>query len=129
MKPKRFMGYRVLWLLMSTKEPWTIHEVAHELGVATNCAYRHLKELWSLDFIHICNWDRTYRHLMPVYRWGKNVDKEKPAPGMRIYKNRRPHADPIKNGLKRIAQYDGEKRRQAWREAMLEDAAHERANA
>lgn len=110
MKPKRFEGYRILWTLMSTREPFTIHEMANEVGVNPNCAYRHLKELLAMEFIHICNWDRTYRHWMPVYKWGNKPDKPRPAA-----------VKPVKKALKAVymAHYE---RGTTWREALREDA-------
>lgn len=100
-KPKRFLGYRVLWLLMSTKEKYTIHEVANEVGCNANCAYRHLKELWSMEFIHICDWERNYHHWMPLYRWGDKEDKPRPAPltTRQVYERKRLR-DPTARALK-----------------------------
>lgn len=106
-KAKRFLGYRVLWLLMSTKERWTIHEVAHEIGCAPNCAYRHLRELWSMEFIHIATWDRTYHHWMPVYQWGNKPDKPRPEPltAAEVRRRAKP-ADPVRRSLKCVYMAD-----------------------
>lgn len=119
-KAKRFQGYRILWLLMSSREPWTIHEVAHEIDCAPNCAYRHLRELWSLEFIHICNWDRTYRHWMPVYKWGKGEDA--PRPQRLTHAQVRQRAkDPVLRALKCVYMANYSKGT-TWREALREDA-------
>lgn len=122
-KAKRFLGYRVLWLLMSTRERWTIHEVAHEIGCAPNCAYRHLRELWSMEFIHIAAWDRTYHHWMPVYQWGNRPDKERPAPlTQRQIRQRKKPVDSTARALKCV--YMAHRGRgNSWREALGEDVA------
>ena len=115
-KPKRFLGYRVLWLLMSDKSPYTIHEVAHEVGCNPHCAYRHLKELWSMEFIHICAWDRNYQHWMPVYKWGNKPDKPRPEPlTSKEVRARRRLRDPTDRAIKCVYMSD------RYREAMRED--------
>lgn len=53
-------------------------DLMHDLGIQRNCAGRHLRELWTLELIHICNWDRQYQQWVPVYRWGNRPDKERP---------------------------------------------------
>lgn len=122
MKPKRFEGYRILWTLMSTKEPFTIHEMANEIGVAPNCAYRHLKELWTMEFIHICAWERNYHHWMPVYKWGNKEDKPRPAPLTNAEKRARVKArEPVLRALKAIYMADYH-RGTTWREALHDDA-------
>lgn len=108
--PKVFQGYRVLYLLMSTKDPYTIHEIAHDLQISPVTAYRHLRELWSMDFIHISGWDRTYRHWMPVYQWGEGKDKSRPKPLTRVQIARRKATarspkDEVSRALKNIYNY------------------------
>ena len=90
-----------MWLLMETKEKFTIHEVANEVGCNAHCAYRHLKELWSMEFIYICAWERNYNHWMPVYRWGNRDDEPRPAPlTNKQVKARRRALDPTIRALK-----------------------------
>jgi hypothetical protein len=108
--PKVFQGYRILYLLMSTKEPYTVHEVANELEVSPVTAYNHLRELWSMEFVHICAWDRTYRHWMPVYKWGEGNDKPKPKPLTTVQISRRKLAkknlsDETKRAIRNIYNY------------------------
>lgn len=122
-KVKVFLGYRVLWLLMSSKRRWSIHEVAAEVGCEPNTAYRHLRELWSLDFIHIAGWARTYRHWMPQYRWGDDDDVPRPEPlTSQQVAQRKKAKDPMIRALKCVymANYS---RGTSWREALREDVA------
>ena len=56
-KAKRFEGYKVLWLLREHKEPWTVPEICEELNIREATAMRHLKELWTFEFIHISGWE------------------------------------------------------------------------
>lgn len=58
--------------------PYTAEDLAHDLGVNRRTAVRHLRELWSLDLIHICNWDRAYHWPIPVFAWGNRHDKPRP---------------------------------------------------
>lgn len=123
-KAKTFLGYRVVWLLMSTRERYTIHEVANEVGCNPHCAYRHLRELWSLEFIRIGAWDRSGNTLMPVYEWGDGPDARRPV--TRDEKRERARksrvTDPIKRELKRVYM-EHYSRGTTWREAMREDVA------
>lgn len=116
---KVFLGYRVLWLLMSSKRRWSIHEVAAEVGCEPNTAYRHLRELWSLNFIHIAGWSRTYRHWMPTYRWGDDDDVPRPEPlTSQQVRQRKTVKDPMFRALKCVymAHYG---RGTTWREALV----------
>lgn len=79
MSELKFQVYKVINHLQN-KEPVTKHDLAHELSMTHRTAQRHLKELWALDLVHICGWDREYQQHIPVYRWGNRPDVEKPRP-------------------------------------------------
>ena len=53
-------------------------DVEHDLGITRARACYHLKNLYSLDLIHICGWDKTYQQWVPIYKWGNRPDVEKP---------------------------------------------------
>ena len=71
-------AYALLRVIMSG-EPTSQEDIAHEFGVQERCARGHLKELHKLGLIHIIEWDRNYQHPIPVYKWGKGNDRERPA--------------------------------------------------
>lgn len=63
---------------MQEGETQTAHELAHELNTDLRTAARHLKEMWTLELIYICGWDREHHTAIPVYRWGSRPDVERP---------------------------------------------------
>lgn len=73
----KYQVYQVIAHLQN-REPYTYEDLAHEMGVHPKTAYRHLRELWSLDLVYICDWDRQYHQWVPVYKWGNRPDAEKP---------------------------------------------------
>lgn len=76
---RKFQVYKVIDVLMQNKEPYDKYDLAHELNIEPKTAYRHLKELWMLDLVYICAWERKYHQPHPVYRWGNKPDVERPA--------------------------------------------------
>lgn len=89
-KVKKFEGYKVLWLLREYKEPWTVPEICEELNIKEPTAMRHLRELWTFEFIHISGWEHCYQHWRPIYRWGNRPDAPRPkAVDPRICRQRR----------------------------------------
>ena len=81
MKPrlkKRVAAYMVIDH-MNRGEPTTAEDLLVELGMHRNPARYHLRELWALNLVHICEWDRQYQQWVPVYKWGNLPDKERPA--------------------------------------------------
>lgn len=77
MSANSFVVYRVINHVQN-REAYTADDLAHELGMHQRTAQRHLRELWSLDLMYICSWDRNYKQPVPVYRWGNKPDVEKP---------------------------------------------------
>jgi len=71
------------------REAYTYEDLAYELKMHPKTAYRHLRELWSLDLVYICGWDRVYQQWVPAYRWGNKPDVEKPAAYTPTEKSRR----------------------------------------
>lgn len=74
---KRNQAYAVIDLL-KLGEPVMAEDLIHELGIRRNAAGRHLRELWTLELVYICAWDRQYQQWVPVYRWGSRPDVERP---------------------------------------------------
>lgn len=74
----KYQIYRVIDLLQS-KEPYDKYDLAFELELNPKTASRHLKELWALDLLYICGWEKEYHNFHPVYRWGNKPDVERPA--------------------------------------------------
>jgi len=79
MTAMKYQVYKVIAHLQN-KEAYTSDDLAFELGIAQRTAQRHLKELWVLDLVHICGWDRNYQSHVPVYQWGKKPDVARPKP-------------------------------------------------
>lgn len=75
----QFRTYKVIDLVKN-KEPFTPEDVANELNITTKVASLHLKNLWMLDLMHICDWERRGKHILPVYRWGERPDVPRPPP-------------------------------------------------
>jgi DNA-binding IclR family transcriptional regulator len=78
MAEMKFQVYRVVDLLQN-KEAYTASDLAHELGVHVRTAQRHLKELYVLDLVYICGWDKEYHQTVPVYKWGNKDDEPRPT--------------------------------------------------
>lgn len=76
----KYQVYRFIDHLMKG-EPVTAPDLAEEMGCDRKTAQRHLSELWSLDLLYICAWDREHHHPIPVYLWGpKKSDAPRPRP-------------------------------------------------
>lgn len=96
------LAYLVIDKLMS-REPYDVKDLAHELGYNVITINKHLRELYSLDLIHICDWDRPKHEPnqshqpVPVYRWGNKPDVERPerTPSKEVKKR---YQERIKNG-------------------------------
>lgn len=86
-----------------SREPYDVKDLAHELGYSVITMNKHLRELYSLDLIYICDWDRSEHepnephHPVPVYRWGNKPDAERPErmPNNEVKKR---YQERIKNG-------------------------------
>jgi len=76
----KYEVYRVIDTLKSNRDAYTKYDLHEELGMHPTTAYRHLKELWTLELIYICGWDREKRQPIPAYRWGNKPDVERPEP-------------------------------------------------
>lgn len=80
-RPKKIRNQAVVIRILDkllTKEPYSADDMAYELAIAYKTAKKYLKELWILDIVYICSWDRKYNYSVPVYKWGTGEDKEKP---------------------------------------------------
>lgn len=64
-------------------------DIQHDLGITRDRARWNLRELYALDLIYICGWDKARNQWAPVYKWGNKPDVEKPAPLTRSQVNRR----------------------------------------
>ena len=76
----RYEVYRVIDTLKSHRDAYTNYDLHEELGMHPKTAYRHLRELWALELIYICGWDREHNQPIPAYRWGNKPDVERPEP-------------------------------------------------
>jgi hypothetical protein len=76
---KTFDGYRIIDKLKD-REAYTKYDIAHELNLHHKTAQIHLRELWTLELIYICGWDREGTVPIPAYRWGNKPDVERPEP-------------------------------------------------
>jgi len=74
----KFQVYRVMAHLQN-REAYDKYDLASELKMHPRTAARHLKELWALDIIYICDWEKEHQSFHPVYRWGNRPDVERPA--------------------------------------------------
>ncbi len=72
----QFNVYRVIEHVQN-RDPFTPEDLAFELGMSRKIAQRHLKNLWTLDLMYICAWERQGKHIVPVYRWGNKPDVER----------------------------------------------------
>jgi hypothetical protein len=72
----QFRVYRVIEHVQN-REAYTPEDLAFELGMSRKIAQRHLKNLWTLDLMYICAWERQEGHIVPVYRWGNKPDVER----------------------------------------------------
>lgn len=104
-KPKikqHAVAYMVICKLM-TREAYDAKDLAHELGFNVITINKHLRELYLLDLIHICGWDRsdhepnTAHQPVPVYRWGNKPDVERPERMPSVEVKRR-HRERVKHG-------------------------------
>jgi hypothetical protein len=88
------VAYLVICKLM-TREAYDAKDLAHELGLNVITINKHLRELYLLDLIYICGWDRSKHESgdahqpVPVYRWGNKPDVERPERMERAEVNRR----------------------------------------
>ncbi len=69
--------YRIIDKLQD-REAYTKYDIAHELGIHHKTAQSHLRQLWTLELIYICGWDRESTMFIPAYRWGNKPDVERP---------------------------------------------------
>ena len=93
----KYQVYRVIAHLQD-REAYTSNDLAYELKIDKRTAQRHLKELWALDLVHICGWDREYQQPIAVYRWGNRPDVEKPSPITRAESAKRYRERRAENG-------------------------------
>jgi len=63
---------------LKDREAYTKYDIAHELGIHQKTAQVHLRQLWTLELIYICGWDREATSFIPAYRWGNKPDVERP---------------------------------------------------
>jgi predicted transcriptional regulator len=88
---------------LTTREAYDATDLAYELDLSEITINKHLRELYSLDLIYICGWDRSRHesnashHPVPVYRWGNKPDVKRPEPEDKAEINRR-YRERIKNG-------------------------------
>jgi len=103
-KPKikqHAVAYMVICKLM-TREAYDAKDLAHELGFNIITINKHLRELYLLDLIYICGWDRSKHESgeahrpVPVYRWGNKPDAERPE-RMDNAEVKRRHREKVKN--------------------------------
>lgn len=74
----KYQVYRVIDHIKD-REAYTCSDLALELGMHVRTAQRHLKELYMLDLVYICGWDKEYQQVVPVYRWGNKPDVARPT--------------------------------------------------
>lgn len=103
MAEMKYQVYRVLDLLQN-REAYTATDLAHELGVHVRTAQRHLKELYMLDLMYICGWDKEYHQTVPVYKWGNKEDAPRPTALTKVqiaarYRERKKRAKQIQSSL------------------------------
>lgn len=77
---KKYQLYNLIYKLKYSEDGYTAYDLAEELGVHPKTAARHLRELWSLDLVHISGWDREHHMPIPVLSWGEGKDKPSPKP-------------------------------------------------
>lgn len=75
---QKYQTYQVIALLQN-REAYDKYDLAFELELHPKTAMRHLKELWALDLLYICAWEKEHHSFHPVYRWGNKPDVERPA--------------------------------------------------
>jgi len=75
---QQYQVYKVIAHLQN-REAYDKYDLAFELNMHPKTASRHLKELWVLDLLHICSWEKEHQSFHPVYRWGNKPDVERPA--------------------------------------------------
>lgn len=73
----KYQVYKVIALLQN-REAYDKYDLAFELEMHPKSAARHLKELWTLDLLYICGWEKEHQSFHPVYRWGNKPDVERP---------------------------------------------------
>jgi len=79
------IAYLIIDKFMS-REAYDAKDLSHELGFNVITINKHLRELYLLDLIYICNWDRSNHEKQeahqptPVYRWGNKPDVKRPEP-------------------------------------------------
>jgi len=84
------------------REAYDAKDLAEELGFNIITINKHLRELYLLDLIYICGWDRSKHefgkshHPTPVYRWGKKPDVKRPE-RMNNAEVKRRHHEKVKN--------------------------------
>jgi DNA-binding IclR family transcriptional regulator len=74
----KYQVYRVIDHLQN-REAYTCADLASELNMHVRTAQRHLKELYMLDLVYICGWDKEYQQTVPVYKWGNKADVPRPT--------------------------------------------------
>jgi len=81
-KPRRTRRYQVYKILGELKDngPYTIEELSEVTGIHQKTVTRHVREVWALDIIYICEWCRNYRMPVPVFKWGRGIDRPQPDP-------------------------------------------------
>lgn len=75
---QKYQVYQVIAQLQN-REAYDKYDLAFELEMHPKTASRHLKELWALDLLYICGWEKEHQSFHPVYRWGNKPDVERPA--------------------------------------------------
>jgi hypothetical protein len=94
---QKYQVYRVIAHLQN-REAYDKYDLAFELEMHPKSASRHLKELWMLDLLYICGWEKEHQSFHPVYRWGNKPDVERPEAVSGAERSRR-YRERKKNGL------------------------------
>lgn len=94
---QKYQVYRVIAHLQN-REAYDKYDLAFELEMHPKTAMRHLKELWMLDLLYICGWEKEYQSFHPVYRWGNKPDVERPEALSGAERSKR-YRDRKRNGL------------------------------
>ena len=77
MKHRKYESYRIIDQLKTSRDAHTKYDIHHELGLHPDTAQRHLRELWTLDLVYICGWDKVNHQSIPAYRGGNKPDVER----------------------------------------------------
>ena len=76
---KRHWVYRIIEILQDG-DPWSVIDLAENTKLGRKTVLCHMNQLWVMDLVYIYAWRAPQGggKYMPVYKWGKKEDIEKP---------------------------------------------------